>query len=103
MPWKGELQRDVPFTIDIAGDISDKTAITIVKINQRGGTHSRIVTVPLGQPTSLDELLGPRIVRMILRVHLPDGGHTSLRVLQGAFQFTHTFEGDADLVWDAVA
>ena len=103
MPWKGELQRDVPFIIDIAGDASDKTAITIVKINQRGGTHSRTTTVPAGAAVTVDELLGPRIVRMILRAHLPPGGGISLRVLQGSSQFTDSLSSDADLVWNAVA
>ncbi|MEX2207608.1 MAG: hypothetical protein WEF50_15390 [Myxococcota bacterium] len=40
MPYKGELVRGVPFTIDDAASLG-AVAMTIVRINQRGGMPDR--------------------------------------------------------------
>jgi hypothetical protein len=102
MPYKGQLTRGIPFSIDVAGSIGDASGITVVKINQRGGVHASPTTIPVGVAVTIPEIVGPRIVRLIIQVHPPAGGRVNTRVLQGSSQFTDTCDADTELLWDVV-
>ena len=103
MPYKGQLTRGVPFTIDLAGSPSGRSGITVVKINQRGGVHARAVTVEIGAALTVNELLGARIVRLILHVNPAPGDPMNVSVVQGTSQYFDQCTADAELVWDAVS
>ncbi len=102
MPLKGAFAKGSPITILVASSPFAPTGLTIIKINQRGGMNARSLTFAPGQSADFTELLGQRIVRMILLVTPPVGGAANVAVVQGTTQYADQLTGDAELVFDAV-
>jgi hypothetical protein len=104
MPFKGEIKRQTSFTIDVAGDATGPTAITVVKINRREKvSNADPTTIAMAASQTITEKLGPGIDRLMIYVNPPAGGRCNVRILQDAMQFTDTCEGDTILIFDAIA
>ncbi len=103
MPFKGELKKQVQFTIEVAGDPTGKTAITVVKINRRERVaNADPTTVDIGAAQTITEKLGLGIDRVMIYVNPPAGGKCNVTIAQGAANFADQCEGDTTLVFDAI-
>ncbi len=102
MPYKGTLAKGLTIEIDVLGSPLDSTALAITKVNQRGGTNVRALTVGAGTSATFFEVLGARIVRMVIHVTPPAGGTAQIRVAQDTTQYTDSVTGDIELLFDAV-
>jgi len=103
MPFKGELKKQTPFTIDVVGSANDKCAITIVKINRKEKVaNADPTTIPMGVAQTITDQLGPGIDRVFIYVNPPAGGQVKLTLNQGGTQFVDMCNADSILVFDAV-
>jgi hypothetical protein len=104
MPLKGNLKRQLPFTIEIDNNSILPMAITVVPINVRGGMNAAPTTIaPQAANHVLNEILGPRINRLLVYVTLGENSRATVRVNQGAWVATSDdIQGDAILVFDVI-
>jgi hypothetical protein len=104
MPYKGELKKQTPFTLEVVGAGNDKSAITIVKINRKEKVaNADPTTILMGATQTITDQVGLGIDRVMVYVNPPSGGTVRVTVMQGATQFSDVCGGDSILIFDAVA
>lgn len=104
MPYKGELKKTTPYTLEIAGAANAKGAVAILKINKRERiTSADPTTIDIAGAFKVDDTLGVGIDRLMIFVTPPEGGSLRVTVTQGNVQFSDTCITDVVLTYDGIA
>jgi hypothetical protein len=104
MPFFNQLiERGIPYEINVDASAAGRVAITILKVNKRDRlAAAEQFSVPAGLRTTLTDVAGARIDRIIMAVHPEGNTQVSIEITQGAMSFAQTCNGDTDIVFDTM-